>query len=361
MKLLFPSAISDVGVGSPRVTVIGLDAATLDVIDPMFAAGELPHLRRLFDQGSHGVLRSTTHPLTTQAWTTMVTGVNAGRHGMWDFLERDATGYRLRLVNGSFRRAPTLWDRLSVAGRTVGVVNVPFTWPAGEADGFVIAGIDAAERDAGMTYPRELVRELRDRFGKLELDHAIPLDANGEVDLELVRRVCQQRVAIVRWLNERFEPDFLFVVFMAADHVHHVGWNQWEENGLQSPVAEVYRILDLAVGELVEVAGGGDVLVVSDHGGGRLNGVINLNAWLAQHGFLTYAGTGRRMGRSELSRLLLYRALEQRRKLPQGLRTFVKQRLPRVRERLPWAPRPSVGTASASASTASTRRLPLRS
>ena len=151
-------------MASPQVTVIGLDAATLDVIDPMLAAGELPHLARLFNQGSHGVLRSTTHPLTTQAWTTMVTGVNAGRHGMWDFLERDETGYRLRLVNGSHRRAPTVWDRLSVADRKVGIVNVPFTWPAAEVNGFVLAGIDAADRDAGMTYPSELVLELRERL-----------------------------------------------------------------------------------------------------------------------------------------------------------------------------------------------------
>ena len=137
----------------------------------------------------------------------------------------------------------------------------------------------------------------------------------------------------MRWLSQRFEPDLLFVVFMAADHIHHVCWTEWEEQGLESPVAEVYRILDRAVGELLDVAGDGDVLVVSDHGGGRLNGVINLNAWLAEHGFLTYSGAGHKMGRSELARLLLYKALEQRRKVPQGLRTFVKQRLPRVRER----------------------------
>jgi predicted AlkP superfamily phosphohydrolase/phosphomutase len=320
-------------VVSPQLTVIGLDAATLDVIDPMLAAGELPHLAGLFNQGSHGVLRSTTHPLTTQAWTTMVTGVNAGRHGMWDFLERDETGYRLRLVNGSHRRAPTVWDRLSVAGRNVGIVNVPFTWPAGEVNGFVLAGIDAAERDAGMTYPSELVSELRSRFGKLEVDHSIPLDRDGEIDLDQVRRVCERRVEAVRWLCQRFEPDLLFVVFMAADHIHHVCWTEWEQQGLESRVAEVYRILDRAVGELLGVAGDGDVLVVSDHGGGRLNGVINLNAWLAEQGFLTYSGAGHRMGRSELARLLLYKALQKRRKVPQRMRTLVKQRLPRVRER----------------------------
>ena len=76
----------------------------------MLAAGELPNLARLCDAGARGVLRSTTHPLTPHAWATIVSGVNAGRHGIWDFTERDETGYQLRLVNGSFRRvSPTSW------------------------------------------------------------------------------------------------------------------------------------------------------------------------------------------------------------------------------------------------------------
>ena len=100
----------------PALTVIGLDAATFDVIDPLVEAGELPHIARILREGTGGVLRSTTHPLTPHAWTTMVTGVNAGRHGVWDFIERAETGYDLRMINGSYRRAPALWDRLQRSG-----------------------------------------------------------------------------------------------------------------------------------------------------------------------------------------------------------------------------------------------------
>src|SRR3954465_12365411 len=119
---------------TPKLIVVGLDAATFDVIDPLVEAGELPSLAGLLDRGARGRLRSTTHPLTPLAWTTMVTGVNAGRHGIWDFSRRDASGYRLELVNGSDARAPALWHRLAAAGRRVGVVNVPFTWPAPDVD-----------------------------------------------------------------------------------------------------------------------------------------------------------------------------------------------------------------------------------
>ena len=313
----------------PALTVVGLDSATFDVVDPLVAEGQLPNLAALLERGASGVLRSTTHPLTPHAWSTMVTGVNAGRHGIWDFTERDASGYALRLINGSYRRAPALWDRLSAAGRRAGIVNVPFTWPAPDLDGgFAIAGMDASFREQGMTAPASLFAELRERVGPLVLDHSYPL-SDGRIDLDLVRRAAEQKVEATLWLAERFSPELLWVVFMAADHVQHLGWREWEERGPESAVAGTYRILDEALGRLVEHAAGGDVLVVSDHGAGPLDGVVNLNAWLASEGYLTYPRPGARLGRQ-----LFDKAFELRRKLPKRLRYAVKQRVPGVRERV---------------------------
>lgn len=312
-------------VASSRLTLIGLDAATLDVIDPLIASGGLPNLARVFGAGAHGVLRSTTHPITPHAWTTLVTGVNAARHGIWDFIERSEDGYELRLVNGSHRRAPAIWDRLVASGRRAGLVNVPFTWPAPELDGFVISGFDAATRDEGMTFPASLIGEMRARFGELALDHRFPLDESGQLDLDDVRRSVEQKVELAVWLCERFDPELFFVVFMSADHIHHLCWTDWDADGVESPVASVYRILDEAVGALVEgVTGGDDVMIVSDHGGGGLEGVVNLNAWLAQEGFLGYA---------ERRPSLRHRVMSRRRMLPESLRRLLKQAAPTLSDR----------------------------
>ena len=116
---------------------------------------------------------------------------------------------------------------------------------------------------------------------------------------------------------------------MAADHVHHICWNDWEAKGLESPVADVYRVLDEAVGRLAELSGPhANLMIVSDHGAGPLHGVVNLNAWLAQEGLLAYATGGGVKGRE-----LLGKALELRRHLPERWRYAAKQRLPKLRDR----------------------------
>jgi predicted AlkP superfamily phosphohydrolase/phosphomutase len=315
-------------VSTPKVTVIGLDAATFDVIDPLLEAGDLPNLGRLFEGGAKGVLRSVTHPLTPHAWSTMTTGVNAGRHGIWDFTQRVDGGYGLRIVNGSYRRAPALWDRLTAAGVRSALVSIPFTWPAPAIDGCVVSGFDAADRDEGFTHPHNLLAELRDRFGTLVLDHRFPLGKGGALDLDLVRRAAEQKAEIALWLADRCEAELLFVVFMAADHVQHLCWDDWERLGRESLVADVYRVLDAATGRLADVVGDGDVMVVSDHGGGALNGVVSLNTFLEERGFLAYRG-----GRAALGRKAASRLFGVRRMFPERLRTAVKRRLPALRER----------------------------
>ena len=144
-----------------------------------------------------------------------------------------------------------------------------------------------------------------------------------------MRRGCEQKTELTGWLCERFSPELLFVVFMAADHVQHLAWDAWMAEGRTSPVGEVYRILDAAVGRLLEALDDSwNVMLVSDHGGGELRGVVNLNAWLHSIGLLAFAE-----GSTERSRQAVDRLFALRKHVPESIRSAAKQRLPGLRER----------------------------
>src|SRR5208337_4823443 len=97
------------------------------LIDPWIAARRVPHLGRLRRQGLWGPLASTVPPTTFPSWSTFMTGVNPGKHGIFDFTRRQLGSYGVQFVNASFRKAPTIWKLLSDAGRRVGVLGVPGT------------------------------------------------------------------------------------------------------------------------------------------------------------------------------------------------------------------------------------------
>ena len=263
------------------------------MIDPLIAAGDLPNLARLLERGARGRLRSTTHPLTPLAWTTMVTGVNAGRHGIWDFSERDESGYRLRLVNGSDNRAPALWTRLSAAGRRVGVVNVPFTWPAPEVDGFVIAGMDACG-----------ARGRDDDAARADLG-AAGTGSGSSSSTTPSRSTTAGGSTSPRSAPSASSASRSSTGSSPATSPSCSSSSSWRpttstisagpsgrSGAATAPSPRCTGSSTDSLGELLERVGDGNVLVVSDHGGGALRGVVNLNAWLAQEGFLAYAARG---------------------------------------------------------------------
>ena len=76
-----------------KVIVIGLDGLSPKIVSRLLAAGQLPNLARLKEQG--GIRRvATTRPAQTPvAWSTFATGTNPGGHGIFDFLRRNPKTY----------------------------------------------------------------------------------------------------------------------------------------------------------------------------------------------------------------------------------------------------------------------------
>ncbi|MCK4719985.1 alkaline phosphatase family protein, partial [bacterium] len=69
-----------------RMIILGHDGASFNYLDPILKSGKLPNYERFFKSGVRSNCLSTIPPLTPPAWSTMLTGVNPGKHGIFDFL-----------------------------------------------------------------------------------------------------------------------------------------------------------------------------------------------------------------------------------------------------------------------------------
>ncbi len=103
-------------VPAERVVVLGFDGADPDEITAMIAEGELPNLARLGAEGTLAPLGTTRPSESPVAWATFATGMNPGRTGIFDFLEKGEAGYtpQIALVREGTRRiSPALrWSLL---------------------------------------------------------------------------------------------------------------------------------------------------------------------------------------------------------------------------------------------------------
>src|SRR3990170_2119217 len=122
-----------------KVFILGLDGGTFDMILPLVEKGELPHMSQLLQKGAWGRLESTIHPSTPIAWTSFMTGLNPGKHGIYDFIIAKDNDYGFKLSTAADRFESTMWDYMSGFDKKTVVVNVPYTYPPDKINGIMIS------------------------------------------------------------------------------------------------------------------------------------------------------------------------------------------------------------------------------
>ncbi|MBV8098683.1 MAG: alkaline phosphatase family protein [Verrucomicrobia bacterium] len=288
----------------PKIYILGLDSATWDLIRPWVAEGKLPNLAKLITQGTSGPLESVIPPITPPAWTSFMTGKNPGKHGIFHFFEPEPGGYSMRATSAGSRRATTIWELLSAAGKTAGTINVPFTYPPEKLTGFQISGMDTPSEKSPFIHPPELRGELEQAVGPLRLELRYLSGMNTEEKhqqvLDEMEAVDRQWSKVGFYLLEKHPADVMMLTFMSVDTVQHHFWHFLDPNHfLHDPkgaekfgkaIQNVYERLDQIVGEFISrLPEETTLFVVSDHGGGPVSDrVVYLNRYLAQLGLLKY-------------------------------------------------------------------------
>jgi predicted AlkP superfamily phosphohydrolase/phosphomutase len=292
-----------------KVVVIGLDGATFDLIKPWVTQGLFPNFCELLRKGAHAELISTIPPLTAPAWTSMVTGKNPGKHGIFGFLQQKPNSYETQLVSATSRKADSIWKILGEAGKRVIVVNVPMTYPPEPVNGVLVSGMDAPGISSDFVYPESLKENLL----RMVPDYEIALHFSGYLDsfekrqdgVNVLLQSVDKRLQLTSYLMHNQPWDFLMVVFTASDKASHYYWkymdqthpsyDPMEAQKLGTAIQLVYKKLDDTLGVLVnDIPEQSHVLLVSDHGFGPLNNtLVSLPTWLGKQGLLVWKNESR--------------------------------------------------------------------
>ena len=291
-----------------RVMILGLDGATWTVLDPMRARGQMPNLEAFLKGAAHGTLRSTIPPVTTAAWTTMMTGCDPSRHGVFDHRYYDPKAGQMKVNHSGRARVPSVWRTLSDVGRSVAVLNLPGHYPPPKLRGVAVSGMDAPHLDAALSADPVFAAKIKSEAPDYSLRYPwkrAPLSVeelaeNGRITVEGFLGRAKGGL-----LADEYVPDWsaLMVQFQNLDPFQHRAWRYLnvDETGIDDPAwnreaENVVRGLDRAVGMLLELAEKRNavVLVCSDHGFGPCLGRVHANRILIDAGVARLPGTSKR-------------------------------------------------------------------
>lgn len=158
----------------PGVFIVGVDGMDPVILSRLMGEGKMPNFAQLARDGSYQTLGTSNPPQSPVAWSSFVTGMDPGGHGIFDFVHRDpktyhpvssatsvdeeppaalrAFGYVVPLWGGEMRNnrgGTPWWDRLVEAGVDVEVYQVPGNFPTPPSKAKVLSGMGTVDLRGG--------------------------------------------------------------------------------------------------------------------------------------------------------------------------------------------------------------------
>jgi len=137
-----------------KALVLGIDGLDPGLCRRMMARGMLPNLSRLAGKGVFADLFTAQPAQSPVAWTSLATGANPGRHGIYDFIVRNPATCLPRLSltrTGQGGRpepaytAKTFFEVAAEAGLPVTAVRWPVTYPPAFSGVTTLSGLGAPD------------------------------------------------------------------------------------------------------------------------------------------------------------------------------------------------------------------------
>lgn len=261
-----------------KLLVLGIDAANPDLVRRWAGDGTMPNLAALMARGLVAQTRGVEGFLVGATWPSLYTGVTAARHGFH---------YQVQLKPGTYeyhharvKREP-FWTTLSRAGKRLAIVDVPLTELDPNINGMHLvdwSGIEALS--AFRAAPAGIQEEVAARWGLYPLKYSCEglrqtLEEFRSFIDELLQGV-EMRADLTSHFLAKGGWDLFMQVFTESHCAGHLVWhlhdptNPAHDPGLAArlgdPLRQVYAAIDRGLGQILEAAGDGPVIVFGAHG-----------------------------------------------------------------------------------------------
>ncbi len=278
----------------PRVIMIGVNGAEWDLLRPLLVRGELPNLAWVISRGVSGKLQTVSAPNCPKVYSIFATSAPSEANGI--------TGFKVGgvLARSDMLKLPTFWSLLSQNNVTVGMANVPATFPATPVNGYMITGMltrgkncdgllcspKLSEVENGpAVYPPAMAAEIESQVGDIPIDcarmpdekelhhHAAELVNEWLAEVSQIRR---QQQRLFDYLLTKHPTDFTFFVQSCEDRTghwlypiqpHNVGYNPKIHTLRVDAFPNQYREFDKVLGTILKhIDAQTTLFIISDHG-----------------------------------------------------------------------------------------------
>jgi len=284
-----------------KLFILGLDCLEPSLVDRWLV--DLPTFARLRALGAWGRMRSCVPPITVPAWSCMMSGMDPGALGIYGFRNRTGYGYdALGFATSAWVKAERLWDIVGARGGKSVLLGVPGTYPVKPVHGVAISDFMTPSLESDWAYPPEMKDTVLGWLGGQDYLFDVPdfRSSDKERILADIHEMTRRRFVVARELIRSEQPDFFAMVEIGSDRIHHGFWHYMDPahrkhepgHALTNAIHDYYVALDREIASLLELIDLREsaVMLVSDHGGQRLDGGICVNDWLVREGLLVLKG-----------------------------------------------------------------------
>lgn len=287
----------------PKILVLGLDGASLRILEPLVESGRCPNFKRLMRDGAYGDLTSEEPTYSPVIWTTLATGRPPDHHGITFYLAKSGLP-----VSSNAIKVKRFWEIFSEYSKLSSVVvGWYLTWPVEELNGAMIsdrAYYNFKARDLSyppgifdQDYQRVHLAVNDDMLNHLKRFSSYPYQwdwkkkfPGGSKERELASIVHQRLMHVYRRdtsyaefglkLHRTLNPDVLALYLRGSDFTSHGFWkfraphevpffsvSEQEKRWFRDVIDNYYIYLDELLGKYLKLAGeGSTIFVLSDHG-----------------------------------------------------------------------------------------------